>query len=65
MKHETSKKQLNQLHNYTHTRAHIFQSVYSRCFGIYSLISAEQSTLAHTFAIVETYSFTKAYLKGA
>jgi len=31
----------------------------SNCFGICPLISTELSTMAHTFAIVETYSFTK------
>jgi len=36
----------------------------SSCFGVCPLISTEQSTMAHTFPIVETYSFTKAYLKG-
>jgi len=42
----------------------IMISVDSSCFGVCPLISTEQSTMAHTFAIVETYSFTKAYLKG-
>jgi len=41
-----------------------FHSIGQDLQHIYPLISTEQSTMAHTFAIVETYSFTKAYLKG-
>jgi len=60
---------LNYAHNETHKlvvykTTTISQSVDSSCFGICPLISTEQSTMAHTFAIVETYSFTKAYLKS-